>query len=68
MKEISKKDIEEAFKGFKDLKLPSVSHYVGEGMSIWSINTGGMTIHTGDAGMEEFNKALRRDMESWKDK
>jgi len=65
MKEISRKDIEEAF---KDLKLPSVSHYVGEGMSIWTINTGSHTIHTGDAGYEEFCKAMKRDMESWSSK
>jgi hypothetical protein len=61
MKEISRKDIEEAF---KDLKLPSVSHYVGEGMSIWTINTGSHTIHTGDAGYEEFCKAMRKEGEA----
>jgi hypothetical protein len=66
MKEISRKDIEEAF---KNLKVPSIEHYEGEGLSVWTVKIpGSITISTGDAGYKEFCEAMRRDMESWKDK
>lgn len=52
-------------KKLKEISHPSIKHYRDETVSIWQIRAGNRSIFMGDAGMKEFNKALKEDFEKF---